>query len=167
MFRMKIISYLSVFLLLSLSVLAQSNTGELRLKVTDPDGLALKASAELSSDALQFRRSFSTDDAGLLIARNLPFGLYRIKVQRQDFSPYEGFIEIRSALPTEYIVKLSIAALSTAVQVTAQNTLLDPERSGAASHLDQQAIADRPASLPGRSMADLVNSQPGWLYEGN
>jgi len=28
-------------------------------------------------------------------------------------------------------------------------------------------IADRPASIPGRTMADLINSQPGWLYEGN
>ena len=45
--------------------------------------------------------------------------------------------------------------------------MLDPERSGTSNHLDEQAIADRPASLPGRSVVDLVNSQPGWLYEGN
>jgi hypothetical protein len=30
-----------------------------------------------------------------------------------------------------------------------------------------QQIQDRVASLPGRSVQDLVNSQPGWLYEGN
>src|SRR5258708_20613530 len=60
-----------------------------------------------------------------------------------------------------------MAAWSTAVTVTAGGTMLDPERSGAANHLDEQAIADRPASLPGRSLGDLVNSQPGWLYEGN
>ena len=28
-------------------------------------------------------------------------------------------------------------------------------------------IQNSPASLPGRSLQDLVNSQPGWLYEGN
>jgi hypothetical protein len=28
-------------------------------------------------------------------------------------------------------------------------------------------IQDRVASLPGRSVQDLVNTQPGWLYEGN
>jgi hypothetical protein len=154
-------------LFLALPLLAQSNAGELRLKVTGPDGLALKASIELSSDALQFHRSFSTDDSGQLIARNLPFGLYRLQVQRESFSPFDGRIEIRSALPTEYLIKLSLAAVSTAVDVTAQATLLDPDRAGASNHLDEQDIAERPASLPGRSLQDLVNSQPGWLYEGN
>jgi hypothetical protein len=162
--------HLGVLLLalpLALPVSAQSNTGELRLKVTGPDNLPLKASVDLSSDALQSHRSFSTDDSGQLTARNLPFARYRLQVHRESFSPYDGVIEVHSALPTEYIIKLSIAAVSTAVQVTAQNTLLDPDRAGAANHLDQQAIADRPASLPGRSLQDLVNSQPGWLYEGN
>ena len=146
---------------------AQTNTGELRLKVTGPDGLPLKAAADLSSDALQLHHSFSTDDAGQLIVRNLPFSRYRLQVQRESFSPYDGLIEIHSALPADYIIKLSIASVSTAIKVTAQSTLLDPERAGVANHIDQQAIADRPASLPGRSVVDLVNSQPGWLYEGN
>lgn len=157
----------SGILLLALPLLAQSNSGELRLKVTDPRGGAVKASVELSSDATQFHRLFSADDSGQLTARNLPFGLYRLKVEFEGFASYDGLIEIRSALPTEYAVKLSIAALSTAVQVTAETTLLDPDRAGASNHLDQPEIAERPASLPGRSLQDLVNSQPGWIYEGN
>jgi hypothetical protein len=157
--------YLGI-LLLALPLLAQSNAGELRLKVTSPDGLPLKAAVELSSDALQFRRSFSTDDSGVLLSRNLLFGRYRLQVRSQSFSPYDGFVEIRSALPTDYVIKLNIAALSTAVNVTAENTLLDPERA-TTNHLDSKAIADRPASLPGRGLPDLIDSQPGWLYEGN
>jgi hypothetical protein len=152
---------------LALPGTAQSNAGELRLKVAGPDGIPLKASIELSSDAIQFHRAFSTDDSGQLTARNLPFGRYRLQVRRESFSPYDGVIEIHSAIPTEYVVKLSLAALSTAVNVTAEDTLLDPERAGASNHLDQQQIAERPASLPGRSLQDLINSQPGWLYEGD
>jgi hypothetical protein len=156
-----------VLLFAALPLLAQSNTGDLRLKITGPDGQPIKASIDLSSDAIQFHRTFSADDSGLSQVRNLPFGLYRLKVQNEGFSAYEGPIEIRSALPTEYAIKLRIEALSTAVQVIAQNTLLDPDRAGGSNHIDQQEIADRPASIPGRTMADLVNSQPGWLYEGN
>ena len=152
---------------MALPLQAQSSAGELRLKVTGPDGLPARASIELSSDALEFHRYFATDDSGDLTIRNLSFGLYRLQVQRESFVPYDGRIEIHSTLPTEYIVKLSIAAVSTAVNVTAEATLLDPDRAGASNHLDQQAIAERPASLPGRSLQDLVNSQPGWLYEGN
>jgi hypothetical protein len=158
---------LAIFLLCALRLLAQSSTGELRLKVTDPDGLAIKASAQLASDANEFHRAYVTDDAGALTARSLPFGRYRIRVEHEGFSPFDGVIQIRSALPAEYRVKLSIATLSTAVNVTAENTLLDPDRTTSLNRIDAQTIADRAASLPGRSLVDLVNSQPGWLYEGN
>jgi hypothetical protein len=158
---------LAIFLLCALPLRAQSSTGELRLKVTDPDGLAIKASAQLASDANEFRRTYVTDDAGALTARSLPFGRYSLKVEHEGFSPFDGVIQIRSALPTEYRVKLSIAALSTAVNVTAESTLLDPDRTTSLNRIDAQTIADRAASLPGRSLVDLVNSQPGWLYEGN
>ena len=125
--------------LLALPVNAQSNAGELRLKVLGPDGLPLKASVDLSSDALQLHRSFSTNDAGQLTARNLPFGRYRLHVQRESFSPYDGLVEIDSALPAEYVIKLNIAALSTAINVTAASTLLDPERTTTVNHLDSKA----------------------------
>src|SRR6202035_4956048 len=64
-------------------------------------------------------------------------------------------------------VTLSIAAISTAVNVTTETTLLDPERTTTINHIDSKTIADRPASIPGRSLPDLINSQPGWLFEGN
>lgn len=154
-------------LLLALPLFAQTNAGELRVKVTGPDAQPLKAFIDLSSDAIQFRRTFSADDAGLAVVRNLPFGLYHLTVNEAGFAPYSGLIEIHSALPTDYIVKLGIAAISTAVNVTAEATLLDPERTTTINHLDSKAIAERPGSLPGRSLPDLINSQPGWLYEGN
>ena len=79
---------MTICLLSTLPLLAQTNTGELRVRVTDPDGLAVKASVELSSDATQFRRSWMTDGAGVLNARNLPFGLYRLQVQHEGFAPF-------------------------------------------------------------------------------
>ena len=122
---------------------AQSNVGELRLKVTGPDGLPLKATVELSNDALQFHRSFSTDDAGLLIARQSSLWPLSSAGDRETpFRSFNGRIEIRSALPTDYVVKLSIASVSTAVNVTAEATLLDPDSAGASNHLDQQDITE-------------------------
>jgi hypothetical protein len=153
--------------LLALPLHAQSNVGELRLQVADPHGLGVKASVTIRGNALQLHRALVTDDAGSLTARNLRFGTYEVTVESGGFSPFSGIIEIRSALPTEYKVSLGIAALSTAVNVSADIPLLDPEQSGSVNHLDKQAIAERPASLPGRSVVDLVDSQPGWLYEGN
>ncbi len=148
-------------------LMAQSNSGELRIKVAGPDALPLKATVELSSDALSYHRTFASDENGELAIRNLLFAKYHLKVQRESFSSYEGTVEIRSALPLDLQITLNIAALSTAVHVTAETTLIDPERASTVNHIDSKALADRPASLPGRSLPDLVNSQPGWLYEGN
>jgi len=153
--------------LLALPLSAQSNAGELRLKIADPHGLGVKAAVTLSSDAAQLHRRLVTDDAGLLTARNLPFGPYQLRVESEGFSAYVGIIEIHTVLPTEYLVKLSIAALSTAVNVTAEPPLLDPSQTTSSNRIDAQAIAGRAASLPGRSLPDLVNSQPGWVYEGS
>jgi hypothetical protein len=119
-----------ILFLCPVPLLAQSNSGELRLAVTDPDGLGVKSSVELSSDATQFHRNYSTDASGGLTARNIPFGLYHIQVEREGFSTFSGLREVRSVRPIEYIVKLSIAAMSNAIQVTAEATMLDPDRTG-------------------------------------
>ena len=153
--------------LFGLPLFAQSNAGELRLKVADPHGLGVKATITLSSNAVQLHRSLVTDETGFLTARNLPFGPYQLRVESDGFSTFSGIIEIRSALPTEYLVKLSIAAMSTAVNVTAESPLLDPSQTTSSNRIDPQAITGRAASLPGRSLPDLVSSQPGWVYEGS
>ena len=158
---------LSLFAL-CISLCAQSNTGELRLKVTDPDGLGLKSTIDLVSEVNQFRKSFSTDELGSLVVKGLPFGLYRLEVRREGFADLVDSLEIRSALPTEHQFTLSVSPLSTAITVNALNdTLIDPHRTGTINRVGSDEIEDRSASLPGRSLQDLVDSQPGWLYEGN
>jgi hypothetical protein len=154
-------------LLLIAPLFAQSNTGELHLKVTDPAGLGVKSAVELVSEANHYRQSFVTDDAGDLVVKRLPFGLYNLEVRHATFAPSSQTIEIRSAAPATQLVKLSLVPLSTTVEVKASGTLIDPSRVGTVNQIGSDTIADRVTSLPGRSLQDLVNSQPGWLYEGN
>jgi hypothetical protein len=45
--------------------------------------------------------------------------------------------------------------------------LIDPHRSTSVNEIGQQTMQTRRTSLPGRSLQDLINSQPGWTYEGN
>jgi hypothetical protein len=148
-------------------VLGQSNSGELNLSVTDPAGLGVKTPVELVSEVNQFRETLLTDGAGELAARNLPFGIYRIQVHHQGFAPFSSTVEVRSAIPTRYRVQLSLASTKTAVAVHNSDTLVDPHRTGTINRIGSSALDDRIASLPGRSVVNLVNSQPGWLYEGN
>ena len=57
--------------------------------------------------------------------------------------------------------------MNQAVTVSAANTLINPDQAGAVSQIGSDLIQNRLSSIPGRSLQDLVNSQPGWLYEGN
>ena len=146
---------------------AQSNTGELRLKLTDPSGLGVQSNVELTSDSNQVRQTVATDDAGNAVAKRLPFGIYKIRVAPPGFIPLAESFEIRSALPTPIRVQLTLAAVNASVVVKSADTLIDPHRVGDSNRIGSSTIQDRETSIPGRSVVDLVNSQPGWVYEGN
>ena len=68
MMKICLIVLLSALLLAAIPLCAQSNTGELRIKVTDPAGLGVKSSVQLVSEANQIRKTLLTDDAGNLVA---------------------------------------------------------------------------------------------------
>jgi outer membrane cobalamin receptor len=162
-------AYLLVVSLLAAvaAALGQSNSGELRIKVTDPSGAGVRSEIALVSEANEFRKTLSTDDAGDLTVKRLPFGVYHVKIARAGFAEFADSVEVRSAVPAEYVAKLTIASPNESVVVNDSETLIDPHRLGDAKHLGSEDIANRVSSLPGRSLQDLTNSEPGWLYEGN
>jgi hypothetical protein len=158
---------ISTVLLSALPMLGQSFTGELRLTVTDPAGLRLKSTVELVSQGNEYRHTFTTDDQGNLDAKRLPYGIYQVQIQAQGFAEVSESIEIRSALPLDRTIRLKVASVSESANVSASATLVDPYRAGSVNEIGSEAIANRLTALPGRSMQDLVNLEPGWLYEGN
>ncbi len=159
--------FLTIFFTAAIALQGQSKIGELRLKVSDPSGLGVRASVQLICEANEFQESYTTDEAGKLAAKRLPFGVYKLEVQRDGFMPIAETVEVRSAIPLEYVVKLSISAASASVVVKDIETLIDPHSVGIVQRIGQAEIQSRPTAIPGRSLQDLVNSQPGWLYEGN
>ena len=154
-------------LLLTLAQFGSSNTGELRLTVTDASGSRIQSSVELVSEANQFRERLETDVQGILIAKRLPFGMYSVAVTRDGFATFAGLVEIRSALPTDYRVTLSLAPLQTQLTVTVDGTLLDPHQTATVHRIGADTLQQHVMGLPGRSLPDLVNTQPGWLLEAN
>jgi TonB-dependent Receptor Plug Domain len=156
-----------VVLLWAVPMLSQSTTGELRLTVTDPTGSALKSTVELISQGNEYRDTFTTDDQGNLDAKRLPYGIYQIQIRAKGFAEDSESVEIRSALPLDRTIRLKLGSVSESVKVSASETLIDPYRAGSVNEMGPETIENRLTALPGRSMQDLVNSEPGWLYEGN
>ena len=148
-------------------LLAQANSGDLRIRVLDPSGHGTPAVVSVRNDANQYRSDLATDRDGDLHVPALPFGVYRLTVVEDGFAPLRVSITVRTSLPLHYTAQLSLRPVVQVVAVHAAAPLIDPEQAGATNHIGSASIGDRLASIPGRSLQDLVNSQPGWLYEGN
>src|SRR5450631_1804353 len=147
-----------LFLLCALPLFCQSNSGELRLKVTDPSGLGVKTTVQITSEANQYRNTLATSDQGALDVQRLPYGVYQLKIGQPGFAAVSESVEIRSSLPTEYAIQLKLPTVNQSVTVNAANTLIDPDQAGAVSQIGSDLIQNRLSSVPGRSLQDLVNS---------
>jgi hypothetical protein len=158
---------LAFILFSSPSLFCQSNSGELRLRVTDPAGHGLIATVLVQSQANQYLTTLKTDADGNLNVGRLPFGTYRIAIDQAGFAPVSESVAIRSSLPIECNVKLKLATRKESVAVSSAGGLIDPDQAGSVDQIGSNQIQLRVTSIPGRSLQDLVNSQPGWLYEGN
>jgi hypothetical protein len=158
-----------VFLILMLAIPAfgQSNYGELHLKVTDPSGLGVKTTVQIISKANQYRTTQTSNDQGSLRLLRLPYGIYRLDIDYPGFAPVSEAVEIRSSIPTDLAIQLKLPAVNQSIDVTTANTLVDPDQPRSVSELGTDLIENRVGSVPGRLLQDLVNTQPGWLYEGN
>ena len=157
----------TLFFLIASPLFAQSNTGELRLQVTDPAGLGVKTSVQIVSEANQYRNILTTSDQGTLSVQRLPYGIYELQIVQAGFAPVSETVEIRSSIATDFNIQLKLPSVEQSVTVSSASTLVDPDQPGAVSQIGSDTIQRRLSSVPGRSLQDLVNTQPGWLYEGN
>src|SRR3954468_2069138 len=154
-------------LVLVLAQFSQAQTGELRLTVVDAGGLPLPAHVELVSDATDFRDGRDTGPDGTFVARRLPFGPYRLAISRDGFATVSERVAITSEQPTDRHVVLAVATVQAQVTVTADATLIAREQASAAQYVGRETLLRRPAAAPGRSLVDVVQTQPGWLLEAN
>ncbi len=159
--------FAAILVFCALPLAGQSNSGELRLKVTDPDGLGVKTIVQIISQANQYRNTLATSDQGRLDVQRLPYGIYQLEIRHPGFAEISESVEIHSSIPTEYAIQLRLPSVNESVTVTTPDTLIDPDQAGSVSQIGSDVIQNRLNSVPGRFLQDLVNSQPGWLYEGN
>ena len=73
----------------------------------------------------------------------------------------------RSPLPTDYHVTPSLGPLQTQATIRAADTFLDPHQTTTVHRTGADTLERRTTALAGRSLPDLVSTQPGWLLEAN
>ena len=157
----------TIFFLCAWPVFCQSNSGELHLRVTDPSGLGVKTVVHVLSEANQYRSVLATSDQGSLNVKRLPYGIYQLEIEQPGFAPFGRVRRDSFDASRCYAIQLKLPTVNQSVTVSTDSTLIDPDQAGYVSQIGTDFIQNRLGSVPGRSLQDLVNSQPGWLYEGN
>ena len=150
-----------------LPVFGQANRGELQINVVDPSGAPAKIAVSIVSEANQYAATLTTDADGRLVAQHLPFGLYSVAIHQPGLDDVSTSVDISSAIPARQTIRLKLSSVQQSIVVNTDETLLNTDQPGSVNQVGPALIKNRLGSIPGRSIQDLVNSQPGWVYEGN
>lgn len=146
---------------------AQQARGELQIEVRDPQERSTAATGDLISESNQVKKTFSIGADGKYLAAELPFGVYRLSITSEGFAVWRGLIEVRGNVPVRVAVQLGMASVATKVEVTDAATLLDPSQTATVYSLSGDTLHENQSPQAGRTLSDLVNDQPGWLYEAS
>lgn len=163
----RVIGIIGCAYFLALPAAAQQDRGELQIEVHDPQGAALSAAGELSSEGNQFHLDFAVGDDGRYAAQGLAFGVYRVSVSHPGFIPAVQLVEIRSTVPQHLSLTLGLKPVETQLQVNESQTLVDPLQTNTVYTVGSQAMGEQLSPQPGRGVIDVVDAQPGWLQEAN
>src|SRR5271170_8031589 len=110
--RLRMKWFAALFLLCALPLFSQTNSGELRLKVTDPSGVGVKATVQIISEANQYRNALATGDQGALDVQRLPYGIYQLEIQQPGFAAIADSVEIRSSIPIDHTIQLELRSVN-------------------------------------------------------
>lgn len=143
-------------LALSCAALWGQSAAQIQGAVQDPGGAAVPGAEirAIQTDTGTIRTGV-TGASGEYVLANLPIGPYRLEVSKQGFTTYvqNGIILQVASTPT-VDVTLQVGAVSEQVQVDANAAMVDTERMGLGTVIENQRIEELP--LNGRNVFSLI-----------
>jgi Carboxypeptidase regulatory-like domain/TonB-dependent Receptor Plug Domain len=154
---------------LSTAVMAQAgNAGTITGTVTDPTGAAIPGAAvTIHNPVSGYQASTSTDATGNFTFANVPFNPYHMTVSAKGFSATAQDVDVRSGVPVEVKVPLSLAGAVTTVTVESGGDLIE---NTPVAHVDvsRQLFEKLPLESTSSSLSSLVTeATPGVSADSN
>ncbi|MGD0049339.1 MAG: carboxypeptidase regulatory-like domain-containing protein [Bryobacteraceae bacterium] len=147
---------------------SSGSSGTLRGSVLDPSGAAIKsATVEIQNPVAHYRRSTLTDSQGRFEFDNIPYNNYHASAVAAGFRSIEQDVDVRSPIPVELKVSLTIGTSTESVTVTAAADLVENDPT---SHTDvDRGLFERlPLESQSSSLSSLVTmSAPGTAADSN
>jgi len=140
---------------------AQVYTGSLTGVVTDPAQAVIPGAKVAVIDAQKgYEFTAATDGSGRFVVRNLPPGVYRLKVTAPGFRDYVRENIVLSVNQNASVdVEMIVAGVTESVEVTAQTPLLATQDAQLGTAIGRKLVNDLP--LVGRNVLHLVYLAPG------
>jgi hypothetical protein len=153
------IRLLIVLLLTAGSAWAQF-TGNIQGMVTDPSGAAVgQAKLSLENLATHITATTTSSSEGGYRFLSLAPGAYKIAVEATGFSRAEATITLETNQDLNVPIGLKVGAASIAVEVAAENPLVNTTETRNQQTLETQELSTLP--LGGRNMLSLISVAPG------
>ncbi|HEX6094874.1 MAG TPA: carboxypeptidase regulatory-like domain-containing protein [Thermoanaerobaculia bacterium] len=140
---------------------SQATTGVIEGTVTDSSGGVLPGvTVTLRNTATNFEQTHITDIAGRYRGVLLPLGPYEIKAALEGFaSQTVRGVDLGVGQTRVVDLKLSQAAVSEELVVTATAPLIETQRTEGATRLDEEVMSDLPNN--GRNFLEMTKLTPG------
>src|SRR5579884_2074796 len=145
------------------------NSGIVRGVVTDPSGAAVQnATVEIQNPVSHYDRTTQTGSDGTFQFQNVPFNNYHLDTTAHGFQMAGQDVDVRSALPVDVKVGLTIGTETTSVEVTAEAQDLLEDTSTAHTDVDRDLFDKLPLESQSSSLSSLVTATtPGVFADSN
>jgi len=147
-------------------VFAQIEMGQVTGVVTDVSG-ARVANAEISLDnPLSWRQTRTVSDSqGQFHIQNVPYGTYVLHISAKGFTPSSKQFRIRSNVPVEFSIRLTVAV--TGAEITVRPDLLQADTPRTETVIDESSIKLTPRVVRRDQLQALISTTPGWNTEND
>jgi Carboxypeptidase regulatory-like domain/TonB-dependent Receptor Plug Domain len=137
--------------------------------VVDTSGAVVPgATVEIRNPVSGFVRNTTTDHDGKFAVTNVPFNPYHVAVTGPGFTPYSQDIDVRSVVPVNLAVSLSVKGSSETVTVEASGEDLLENTSVFHTDVDRDLFNKLPLESQSSSLSSLVTlSSPGIAADSN
>jgi hypothetical protein len=156
-------------LLLGVAAHAQSgNSSTIQGTVTDPSGAVIAgATATIHNPVSGLDRTATTDTSGNFSFPNVPYNPYHLTVTAPGFASHSEDIDVRSSVPLNLKVGLTLGQASASVTVEAAGDLIETD-STAHTDVDRQLFDKLPLESASSSVSSLVTlATPGVAADSN
>ena len=164
---MKIFLSAVVYLLMVVSLMAQTGTTSVRGVVLDKSGAAVSgAKVSISNNGQALERVAETDASGEYRFLALPPGSYTLTAEKEGFRRFENTsLDLPVNVPVTSNVTLNVGTVAEKVEVAAETETVNTTDASLGNAFSETQVKELP--LESRNVPDLLSLQAGVLYTGN